>query len=99
MSGVQRAGAQDLHQSNFGTNAHERFLVITVFVTPESANGPAFADEVAKNILSNDRIAAQYDRLRIVITCGYDLGFASGWRSNSFVHTPAEWNERIAGLS
>ena len=99
MSGVQRAGAQDLHQSNFGTNAHERFLVNTVFVTPESANGPAFADEVAKNILSNDRIAAQYDRLRIVITCGYDLGFASGWRSNSFVHTPAEWNERIAGLS
>jgi uncharacterized RDD family membrane protein YckC len=99
MNGVQQAGAQDLNQGNLGTNAHERFLVITVFVPPGSANGPAFADEVAKTILSNDRTAAQHDRLRIVITSSYDLGFASGWRSNSFVHTPTEWNERIAGIS
>ena len=99
MNGVQRAGVQDLYQSNFGANVHERFLVITVFVGPGSANGPAFADEVAKTILSGDRTATQYDRLRIVITSGYDLGFASGWRSNSFVHTPTEWNERVAGIS
>jgi hypothetical protein len=40
----------------------------------------------------------QYNRLTITISHGYDLGFASGWRSNNFSHTPAEWKQRIAAI-
>jgi uncharacterized RDD family membrane protein YckC len=99
MDGAQRAGAQDAHRINVGSSDRERTLVITIFVTPDSPDGQAFADQIAKTILENDRTSEQYARLNIVIMHGYDLGFASGWRSNSFSLTPAEWNQRIAGTS
>ena len=98
MSGVQRAGAQNVYESNFRSGDHKRFLVITIYVTSDSPDGQAFADEVAKTILEEGQPLQQYSRLTITVIHGYDLGFASGWRSNSFSHTPVEWSQRIIGI-
>ena len=99
MDGVQRAGAWHLDQFNSHNNMHEKILSITAYVNPGSPDGPAFANEIAKSLLEKDPRVAQYDRLNIVIVCGYDIGFASGWRSNNFNHSPAEWAQLVAGIS
>jgi uncharacterized RDD family membrane protein YckC len=99
MDGVQRAGVQNVVQMNSPNNPHTKVLAITAYVNPGSPDGPAFANEIAKSLLEKDPHVTQYDRLNIVIVCGYDLGFASGWRSNNFSHSPAQWTQLVSGIS
>jgi uncharacterized RDD family membrane protein YckC len=92
MAGVQRAGVEDLTNSNFSGGGKERILVVNVFWTGKSADEEAFANRAAKLILQNDPNVPNYDLLRVVMIRGYDLGIANAHVSSAFEHTPAQWN-------
>jgi uncharacterized RDD family membrane protein YckC len=53
------------------------------------------ADEVAAIVLKMDPSLAKATNMAVTISYGYDLGIAWGAVSQEFVHTPAEWKERL----
>ncbi len=75
----------------------KKTLVITVWWTGEPKDREIFADRVAKVVLLNDARAREQDLLWIVVVRSYDIGIASGGKSQTFTHTPAEWSQRVLG--
>jgi len=99
MDGVQRAHVRDtlLHSSSSG--GVKKDLILSITLKSKSLNQEAFADAVARTILQNDRNAQNYDQLSILLIRGYDIGIAQRWNHQEFVHTPAEWRQRVLGAS
>jgi uncharacterized RDD family membrane protein YckC len=97
MEGVQRARVRDmlLHSSSDG--GAKKNLVLSITLKSKFLNQEAFANEVARIILQNDRSAQNYDQLSIWLFRGYDIGIATRWNHQEFTHTPAEWRERVLG--
>ena len=59
----------------------------------------AAAREMAALILKHYAKIEDMDLLSVSISYGYDLGIARAWRSNSFRHSPAEWEQLIGDAS
>lgn len=75
----------------------KKTFVITVWWTGEPKDREVFADRVAKLILLTNPRAHEQDLLWIVVVRGYNIGIASGGKSETFKHTPAEWSQRVLG--
>ena len=97
LEGVQSAGAQDMTNTNFGTGAKQKILVLNVIWTGQSTEESAFADQVARLILQRDPNVHEHDLLRVTMIRGYDLGIAHARVSRFYQHTPEEWNSRLVG--
>jgi uncharacterized RDD family membrane protein YckC len=95
MDGVQRARlAESLkHGSTGGPPKKILYARIIRASRPESED--AFAGEVARIILQEDRNAVDYDQLSIGLFYGYDIGIATRWNHKEFLHTPAEWRQLV----
>jgi len=81
-----------------GGDRARKVLVVDVVCVRNPADREAFVDQVARTVLQNDPRVQEYDVLSIGITRSYDIGIASGWISQRFAHTPAEWNQRLFGV-
>jgi uncharacterized RDD family membrane protein YckC len=99
MQGVQAAGVQDLNWINYGSGARQTILVVNVYSSGKPGDEEAFADNVVKLMMDHDPGAKDHDLLRVNISRGYDLGIAHAQVSQSYVHSPAEWNVRLFGTS
>jgi uncharacterized RDD family membrane protein YckC len=95
--GVQSASIEGVNWSKWGNGEKKKILVVNIFWAGETANAERFASEVAKQILHHDSTAAHHDLLRVVLQRGYDLGIARAHKSQSFEHTPDEWNQLFFG--
>ncbi len=97
MGGVQRARLRDsLTHSPAGGPAN-KILHLYIVLKSKPASEEAFADEAARAILHEDRNVLEYDVLSIRLSYGYDIGIASRWDHRDFEHTPAEWQQKLAG--
>lgn len=97
MQGVQSANVLDQTSYTAGRDNSKHSLVITVNWAGDSADRTAFADQVAKAILSNDAGAQNYDTLRVAIVRGYNIGIARSSITYSFEHSPSQWISRWSG--
>jgi uncharacterized RDD family membrane protein YckC len=98
MDGVQQARVQDFMLHNRSGGGAKKSLDFSIR-TEKPVDQEAFADEVAKIVLQNDRYAQEYDQLTIRILRGYDIGIASHWNHQEFTHSPDEWRQRVLGAS
>jgi uncharacterized RDD family membrane protein YckC len=99
MGGILRAHLSDsLAHDSIGGGA-KKDLDVNITLQSNSINQEAFADEVARTILQNDRNSQNYDQLSIRIFYGYDIGIAARWNHQEFAHSPAEWRQRAGGIS
>lgn len=57
------------------------------------------ARSVASMILHNYPDIADKDVLTVNITYGYDIGIARAWKSNTFSHSPSEWQRMLGETS
>lgn len=96
MDGVQQARVHDFMLHNRSSGGAKKSLDFSIR-TEKPVDQEAFADEVAKIVLQNDRYAQEYDQLTIRISRGYDIGIASHWNHEDFEHTPDEWRLRLRG--
>lgn len=99
MERVRRAHVRDvlLHSSSGGGAKKELVVSITLKSTP--LDEEVFAGEVARTLFQNDRGSLNYDQVNIRLFYGYDIGIASHWNHSDFAHTPAEWRQRVYGVS
>jgi uncharacterized RDD family membrane protein YckC len=91
--GVQTAGIQEMR--NLTDPGDQRSLIVNVVWTGDSANQEILADRIAGIVLENDPTTDNDKMLSIVIVRGYDLGFWRYQSSQSFVHSPAEWDSML----
>ena len=95
MDGVQRARlAESLKHGSTG-GPPKKILYARIIRTSRPESEDAFAGEVARIILQEDRNAADYDQLSIELFYGYDIGIATRWNHKEFLHTPAEWRQQV----
>lgn len=94
MDGVQQAQVRDLNWLGWKWGRERKIFVINVLWQGNLLDEEAFACQVATRVLQNDPQTRELDSLRVVITTGYDLGFTHWKHSNSYGHTPAEWDNR-----
>jgi uncharacterized RDD family membrane protein YckC len=91
--GVQNAGIQEMR--NLTNPGDRRSLIVNVVWTGDSANQEILADRIAGIVLENDPTTDNDKMLSIVIVRGYDLGFLHYQVSQSFAHSPAEWDSML----
>jgi hypothetical protein len=91
LPGVRNAGVYKQWSRNAGSGATRQTLSITIFANGKPADPEGSANLAAQTLLAKDPSAHNYDSIRVVITRGYDLGIASAYKSESYVHTPADW--------
>ena len=65
-----------------------------VSVNRPIADKEAEAAKIAGLILQAYPAAVGNDAMRITIAQGFDIGIASGWVTQGFVHSPREWREK-----
>jgi len=53
------------------------------------------AQSIASMVLEQSPTSMESDTLSISIRYGYDLGIASSWKSQTFSHTPQQWQEML----
>lgn len=99
MDYVQNASAQEPRLISGSGERSRKILTVNIVWAGNPADQEAFAGQAARIILQNDQRVQDYDQLHIVITRGFNIGFASAWHSNTFHGTPAEWQEHIFGAS
>jgi hypothetical protein len=97
------ANVQVVHQRRIRGNRLGQFLktnslsanelVVTIWYTGKISDRAKLANDAARVILRNEQDAQDADLMVIVITRGYDLGIASGSKSQTFVHSPLEWQQ------
>ena len=90
MPKVESAGVQSL--TRFEGDVKTRTLVIRVITAGREEEEESLANSVAATVLEHDATAGKYDRLRVLVTRGYDLGIASSWQTERFEHAPAAWD-------
>lgn len=95
IEGVQNAAVREVKVFHAGDQSSDRIFSIEVTWTGSEGNEEAVADEIAKDVLLNDKEIANYSKLRIAITRGYDLGIGSRWYSRAFAYSPDEWRQRL----
>ena len=78
-----------------GERSVKTHVFCQVFIRHKPDDMGACANEIADIILDTYPPALGKDRIRILITRGYDIGIAKFHRSNSFVFSPGEWIGRI----
>ena len=95
IQGVQNAAVREVKVFHAGAQSSDRIFSIEVNWTGLEGNEEAVADQIAKEVLLNDKEIANYSKLRIAITRGYDLGIGSRWYSRAFAYSPDEWRRRL----
>lgn len=95
IQGVQNAAVHEVKVFHGGAQTSDRVFSIEVTWTGPEGNEEAVADQIAKDMLLNDKDIANYSKLRIAITRGYDLGIGSRWYSRAFAYSPEEWRQRL----
>ena len=92
LPGVRNAGVYKQWSRNAGSGITRQTLWITIVANEQPADVEGSANLAAQTLLAKDANARTYDSIRVVITRGYDLGIASSYRSETFVHAPADWD-------
>ncbi len=90
LPGVQNAGVQKMWSSNGGGTTRQTLFVSVVW-NGRSTDEEKLATLAAQTLLSKDPDALTYDTIRVAVTRGYDIGIASSWRSNTYSHSPQDW--------
>jgi uncharacterized RDD family membrane protein YckC len=96
---VQNVTAQEPRLLNRSGDRTRKVLIVDITCARNPTNREAYVDQAVKIILQNDPRVQEYDVLSIGITRSYDIGIASGWISQRFGHSPAEWNQLLFGVS
>lgn len=95
INGVHQVYAEDSISYDLSSGQTKRSLVIYIHWSGNDGDQADFSDKAARVIVQNPKNLQNYDLLKIVLTRGFDLGFASGSLSWSAEHTPAEWRQRV----
>jgi len=96
MDSVVAGGVSEQATSIRSGGGTGKTLEITVWCAQRVWSPQALADKVAGLILQNDKGAHDYDQIRIVVSRGYDLGFAHSSAYLAYKHSPAEWSQRLS---
>jgi uncharacterized RDD family membrane protein YckC len=97
MDGVQRARLRESLSHGPAGGAARKVLSVSIILKSKPVSEEAFADEVERIILQEDRNADGYDQLSVRLFYGYDIGIATRWNHREYVHSPAEWRQRFLG--
>lgn len=95
IQGVQTANVREVTLFTTGRQSSDRVFSIDVTWNGPEGDEVSLADEIAKEVLLDDKEIANYSKLRIAITRGYDLGIGSRWSSRAFAYSPGEWRQRV----
>lgn len=99
VNGVQRARVSDLLGRSSAGGGVTKDILVSIHLKSKPPSQEALADEVARVVLQNDQNAEGYERIRILLFDGYDVGIATHWDRQEFAHSPAEWRQRVFGTS
>jgi len=66
-------------------------LRITAHIRDARIEDTARARQLALLVLAMEPSAESMDLIQITLIHGYDIGIASSWRSQGYVHSPQEW--------
>jgi uncharacterized RDD family membrane protein YckC len=89
-------GVSVMKGAMYSTNGNYTYLTVTARVH-QRTDLKQEVDTLAATVLRDHPNAMGTDRLFVVVTYGYDLGFANSWRSYRDGMTPNDWRERLAG--
>ena len=70
--------------------ARHSFLAINVLLDNRSIDNPELAKKLATMAVFADASVAEKDIILVQLTYGYDIGFSSFWRAQSYNFTPAD---------
>lgn len=77
-------------KSYSGQNETKYMNVVAHLDAPDIDNAER-AKSLAARILATDASTLTLDIVQVTLVYGYDIGIASSWRSQNYVHAPAEW--------
>ena len=72
------------------------YLSVLAYLADPRVDDAAKAGRLARLAMQADASGMQVDVVQVTLVYGYDIGIASAYRSQSYGHTPAEWNEASA---
>lgn len=85
---------------NFGPKGRTHVIAAQLWVTEvDAAKRRALQRQAAATILTQYPNSRTADGIAIVSRWGFDIGIASGWRSDGEVHSVAEWRGLLGGAS
>ena len=74
--------------------SQDTWIRTSVMTYSPRPNPEHLANSIAAVVLRDIPTARSRSTIVITLTSGYDVMFASGWRTQSWSHTPAEWQAR-----
>lgn len=86
-------GMNKFYSSTNGSST-THVLSVRAFLAQPDQNTEPLADRVARIVLEHASTNDE-DMLNVIISEGYDIGIASGWRNQSYRHSPSQWRERL----
>ncbi len=87
---------QVVYGSTYRSQGSQDTWIRTSVMTYSSRPDPdRLANSIAAIVLRDIPAARSRSVIVITMTSGYDVLFASGWHTQSWTHTPAEWQARI----
>lgn len=72
-------------------NSATTYLDVTAYLNDSDIESAERAKRVATLALSADSSVRSLNIVQVTLVYGYDIGIATGWRSQRRAHTPAEW--------
>jgi uncharacterized RDD family membrane protein YckC len=95
--GVRFATLFDEINTLVNTGATTHRLTVRVFLSRKVVDKKVLANTLAKVILDTYPSVDHEDLIAISLSYGYDIGIASGWDTETFSSSPADWRKKIDG--
>lgn len=80
--------------SNADRGRAATFLNIVAYCKDPDIENIGRAKDLAALAIAADKSAMSLDSIQVVLVYGYDIGIASAWRSQSYMHSPTQWLEQ-----
>jgi len=90
---------QIFYGSTSATGSSSTWVRASVMTYSRPADADKLANTIAAIVLRDIPLARSRSSIFITITDGYDVVFASAWKTQSWSFTPAEWQARIRSFA
>lgn len=91
VSWVQHAGVSQ--GTSYSSPSNKTYLSLSVKVNDGRITDETRATDIVMLAMKAAPEMAKVDSIQVVMTHGFDIGIASGWQTQSFVRSPAEWKD------
>lgn len=82
---------------SWGTGGETTYVNVRAVLKRPATDEAALTQEMAEIVLAEFPEASKVDYVDITLVRGFDIGFASGWKSTGRYMPPAEWREASGG--